>query len=73
MNQFFELLLYGVLLVVVDLLYLSQISAPFGKMVEKIQKKTNENENSTCRRCLLGTSWRMVFFYLQRDEKAFVW
>jgi hypothetical protein len=39
MNQFFELLLYGLLLVVVDSLYLSQISAPFGKMVEKIQKK----------------------------------
>ena len=39
MNQFFELLLYGLLLVVVDSLYLSQISAPFGKMVEKIQKQ----------------------------------
>ena len=39
MNQFFELLLYGVLLVVVDSLYLSRISVPFGKMVEKIQKK----------------------------------
>lgn len=39
MNQFFELLLYGFLLVVVDSLYLSRISVPFGKMVEKIQKK----------------------------------
>jgi uncharacterized membrane protein len=39
MNQFFELLLYGLLLVVVDSLYLSRISVPFGKMVEKIQKK----------------------------------
>jgi uncharacterized membrane protein len=39
MNQFFELLLYGILLVVVDSLYLSRISVPFGKMVEQIQKK----------------------------------
>ena len=39
MNQFFDILLYGVLLVVVDSLYLSRISVPFGKMIEKIQKK----------------------------------
>ena len=72
MNQFFELLLYGVLLVVVDSLYLSRISVPFGKMVEKIQKKPMKMKIAPAAVVYLALVGAWYFFiYREMKKRSF--
>lgn len=65
-------LIYAVLFVLVDSIYLTNIAAPYGKMISNIQGKKNGNETFTSSCCVFLSCWCLVRLYLSREKRTFL-